>query len=137
MPEPRRIFTSQTPLLSRYNGTGSDIAANLVVMDDATTTDGIKLPAGIDSMILGATTRIIKAGEWGDIAAAPGSIIPLKNTGGVTKGDRLMPQTDGTVATWAASTGVNATVCGIAQETKATTLVGECQLAAPGTSRQG
>jgi predicted RecA/RadA family phage recombinase len=135
--QPRFIPSSPTPKLSRFNGTNADIGANLVVMKDASYADGIKLPTGIDAPIEGVTMNVIKAGEWGDIVVAAGSIVPVKNTGGITAGDRLMPQTDGTVATFSASSGSNASVVGIAQYTAATGVVEEMLFTAPGASRQG
>lgn len=137
MSQPRFIPSSPTPKASRYNGTPNEIGANLVVMKDPSTPDGIKLPTGIDAAIDGVTTAAIGPGEWGDIVVAGGSVVPMKNTGGVTAGDRLMPQTDGTVATFSVGAGSNASLVGVASRTAATGVVDEVVFVGPGISRQG
>ncbi len=106
-------------------------------MDDSSVADGVKLPAAVDSPIKGITRNTIKDGEWGDIVVAAGSTIPVKNTGGIAKGARLMPQTNGTVATLSASAGTNVSLVGLANEAASTGEVSEMQFAGPAASRQG
>jgi len=123
--------------MSVLNDTGAEIGANLVVMDDPSTEGGIKLPTGIDAAIKGVTLRAIPDGEWGDIVVASGSTVPLKYAGNVTKGDRLMPQTDGRVAAFSVSAGSNASLCALANESGVANDIKEAQFTAPGVSRQG
>ena len=139
MTQPRTILHSQSPKLSAYNGTGTDIAANLCVMvDDTNEPDGVKLPAAADSPIKGITgPEGIKNGEYGSIIVEAGAVCPIKNTSGVSAGDRLMPNTDGTVATFSATGGTNKSFVGIANKDAATLIADECTFAGPGQSRQG
>lgn len=123
--------------MSVYNGSGADIGPNLCVMGDSSVADGIKLPAAIDSAIKGVTRSTIKNGEWGDIVVAGGSTVPIKNTGGIAKDARLMPQTDGTVATFSVSSGSNASLVGLANEAALTGEISEMQFVGPAVSRQG
>lgn len=139
MAQPRTIPTTPTPWASKFNGTGSDIGASLCVMhDDSKEPDGVKLPAAADSPIVGVTGPSgIKNGEWGDVFVDAGGTVPVKNSGGVSAGERLMPNTDGTVSTFSATGGTNKSYVGIAKLDAATTVIEECMFAGPGQSRQG
>lgn len=137
MAQPRTIISTYGKL-SRYNGTGADIAAGVAVTADTTKTDGIKLPAANDDPIVGITTKVIKDGEWGDLIVLPGTIVPMvAEAGGVTVGDRLMPHTNGTAKTLAAAAGTNVSLLGIAMRTAAGGATFEVHFAGPFQSRQG
>lgn len=65
--EPTRTV-SPYDIRHAYNGTGSDIAANTVVMLDATNEGGISLPSAVTDELLGVTMdQAIPDGEWGDV----------------------------------------------------------------------
>jgi hypothetical protein len=135
--QPRFIPSSPHPYKSVYNGTGSDIAANLVVMKDASVASGVKLPAAADSAIEGVTLRAIPTGTWGDIVVAGGSTVPLTYGGAITRGLRLMPTTAGKVVELSAAAGANVSLVGTADEDGSSDDVREVTFSGPNISRQG
>src|SRR4051812_6527510 len=98
-----------------HNPTGSTIAKYLCVQGGRT---AIALAAGITAVPFGITAEDIADGERGDIAN-DGEIIATAGTGGVTQGQRLMPEAGGTgkLVTWAAGSGANATIVGECMQT--------------------
>lgn len=100
-----------------HNASGSTIAAFLCVQGGRTS---IALAAGITAVPFGITAEAILNGERGDIAN-DGEIIGTAGTGGVTQGQRLMPEAGATgkLVPWSAGAGANATVVGECMQTAA------------------
>jgi hypothetical protein len=132
MAQPRSI---PTDIRAGYNGTGSTIAANLVVIQQTSGVDGIALPGSADAIIFGVTMAAIEDGAWGDIQTS--GVAVVQNTSGVTQGQRLGINTVGRAITFAASAGDNAALLGICKTTGATLELVEVELAGPAANRQG
>lgn len=139
MPQPRTIIQREGKI-SRKNASGATIPKNSVVTQGAGD-DLIALPASIDDPILGVVGEAdILNGEWGDIIVAPGSVVPCKAQGAVTRGQRLAPATGGDagkVSTAAPAGGTNNSLVGIAMRTAADEEVFEVLFAGPAARIQG
>lgn len=100
-----------------HNASGSTIPAYRCVQGSRSS---IALAAGITAVPFGITAQDIADGERGDIAN-DGEIIATAGSGGVTAGQRLMPEAGGTgkLVPWSASAGANATVVGLCMQTAA------------------
>jgi len=96
------------------NSSVADIGPNLLLTGDYATG---ALPAAISDPIIGVTRATIYAGKGGRTAVR-GFMAIYAGSGGVTKGQRVMPEAaTGKVIPWSASAGANATVVGIAHTT--------------------
>lgn len=100
-----------------HNSTGSTIAAYLLVQGNQTS---IALAAGITAVPFGITQQEIPDGTRGDIGDG-GVIIGTAGSGGVTAGQRVMPEAGGTgkLVPWSAASGANATIVGEARQSAA------------------
>lgn len=96
------------------NGTGATIPAFRAVKGAPA---GILLPTAITDGCWGITTADVPDQTRGDVQYA-GVAIYQAGTGGVTAGDRLVPEANtGKLITWAPGAGVNASIMGIAHLT--------------------
>ena len=121
---------------ARYNGTGSDIAANVAVMLDSTS-KYIKLPSSNAVALHGVTRAAIANGKWGDVQVS--GVALVKASGALaTPGIQLMSDTAGKAVTFAAASGVNAQVLGQLLTTgSALNDLVEVELLGLGTIQQG
>lgn len=99
-------------IVAVQNDTGSTIATCLVVMKDATVTEGIKLPTAVTDAIFGVTMRSIADNEYGPIQRAGRA--QCTAAAGITAGAQLMADTAGKVLTWTVAGGSNAFLVGTA-----------------------
>jgi len=116
-------FVDETRYLKFYNGTGSAIGANIVLVPDAATARGAKIPvlSSVIKEIVGVTQRGVPAAAEGEVIAVSGDIAVCTANGAITKGDRVYVTTTsshlGQVSTF---TGVKTNgaqfVLGIAQD---------------------
>lgn len=136
--QPRSAFPSVSPKKSVYNDSSSAIGAGLSVTADANGVDWVKLPAAALDPSVGITgPEGIPAKSWGSLIVAAGSKVPMKNTGGIAAGARLMHNTDGTVSTFSASGGTNKSLIGTCDVTAVDAATDECTFAGPGQTMQG
>lgn len=105
-------IVSGTDIVSGQNATGSTIAAAIVVMKDATTTEGIKLPTAVTDACLGVTTNAIATAKYGPVQTDGRALCTAADA--ITAGAQLMTDTAGKVLTWTASSGNNAFLIGTA-----------------------
>lgn len=95
------------------------------------------LPTAISSTVIAVTREDIAAGKRGR-AANRGLLPVLAGSGGYSAGDRLMPEANtGKAIPWAASTGNNATVIGIAHTAAAADALGLVEFYGSGAMGQG
>lgn len=99
-------------IVSGYNGTGSTIAAQRVVMRDATAADGVKLPTAVTDACVGITLNSIGDASYGGIQRAGRALCTA--AAAITDGAQLMTNTAGKVLMWTASAGDNAFLIGTA-----------------------
>ena len=99
-------------IVSGQNATGSTIAANIVVMKDASTTEGIKLPTGVAVAAFGVTQRSIVTSSFGPVQRAGRALCTA--AAAITAGAELMTDTAGKVLTWTVGAGSNAFLIGTA-----------------------
>jgi hypothetical protein len=88
---------------SCYNGTGSDIAANVFVKHASGANKNVSLPAGDTDPILGVTMAKIKNGQWGDVQIR--GIALVKAAGAVTAKARVTTNNAGKAVDWTAAGG--------------------------------
>lgn len=105
-------IVSGTDIVSGQNDINATIAANIVVMKDATVTEGIKLPTGVTVACLGVTLNSIADGTYGPVQRAGRALCTA--AAAITAGAQLMTDTAGKVLTWTASAGDNAFLIGTA-----------------------
>lgn len=101
--------------LEGFNNTGSTIAKFLGVRGSYSS---IALPSGVASPFFGFTTDAIADQARGDIQYAGvgiGTAAEAWDAAALLVGVRLYIDTAGKVAIWDAASGVNQTVCGLAQ----------------------
>ncbi len=99
-------------IVSGQNDTGSTIAANIVVMKDATVTEGIKLPTAVTDAVFGVTMRSIADNYFGPVQRSGRALCTA--AAGITAGAQLMTDTAGKVLTWTVGAGSNAFLVGTA-----------------------
>lgn len=121
-----------------YNATGSDIPAGRFVKFSAVgDPPRCALPAAVDDAITGVTVNAIANGRIGDVQIR-GKAIVQAGSGGVTGGDRIMPEAaTGKGITFSASADDNASICGQTAQTVAADAYFELDLIGPAVSRQG
>lgn len=135
MGEPRRIVPADF-VRSKKNSSGSDIAANTVVMLDSTA-DLVILPSGTTVPMFGVTMEVIKNGYWGSVQVM-GMAVCRAHGALATPGVKLMPTTAGRVDAWSAGAGTNAALVGLLGTTAgAQDDLVEVELAGPGAIQQG
>jgi hypothetical protein len=105
-------IVSGTDIVSGQNDTNATIAANIVVMKDATVTEGIKLPTAVTDACFGVTLNSIADGKYGPVQRAGRAVCTA--AAAITAGAQLMTDTAGKVLTWTASGGNNAFLIGTA-----------------------
>lgn len=99
-------IVSPEDIVAYQNDINATIATCIVVMRDATVTDGIKLPTGSTVSCAGVTMRAIEDGTYGPVQRAGRAYVTAASA--ITAGDDLMTDTAGKVVTLSAATGVNA-----------------------------
>lgn len=105
-------IVSGEDIVSGQNDTNATIATCLVVMKDASVTEGIKLPTGITAAAFGVTMRAIEDGMYGPVQRAGRA--QCTAAAAITAGDQLMFDTAGKVLTWTVGAGSNAFYVGTA-----------------------
>jgi len=118
MAKPTRIVPDKG-VISCYNGTGTDLAANVMVMTSSGGARYVKLPSGTTVALYGATMDGgIPNGEWGDVQVDG---VALVKAGGAlaTTGIQCMAKTDGKLQAYSAAAGVNAAPAGQLRNTAA------------------
>lgn len=115
---------------------GANLAAYVLVKFSAAY-DPLKVvvTSAADSAVLGATMAAISQDEIGDIQTAGRAILTV-GSGGVTAGDRLMPDSAGKVVTLSAAGGTNVSCVGQTEVTAAENDLIEVELQIQNT-RQG
>lgn len=99
-------------IVSYQNDINATIATNIVVMRDASVTEGIKLPTGVTVSCAGVTMRSIADGTYGPVQKDGRAYCTA--AAAITAGDDLMTDTAGKVLTWTASADDNAFFIGTA-----------------------
>lgn len=137
MSSPLTSTVPENGIRAYKNDTGTTIPAHSVVVRDASTERGIKLPAAVTDDVVGVTMQAIPDdGCFYDVQIRGRAIVIA--SAAIADGARLMPTTAGKVATWSAAGGANAAVVGTGEGAPAAD--GDlfvCELAGPAVSRQG
>lgn len=122
-----------TPVAA-FNNTNDDIPAKrLVTGTDAAVT----LPAATTDAVFALTRETLKSKAYGGTLMR-GRGICTAGTGGVTAGQRIMPEANtGKGIPWAPAGGANASVAGTAMTTAAADADFEIELLGPGAIAQG
>lgn len=116
------------------NAGGTAIAKGRIVKGDET---AVALPTATTQPCYGVVYETVAASGYGTVAIG-GRVTCTAGTGGVTKGDRIMAEANtGKGITFTASTGVNASVVGIAQTTAAADYDFTIELTGPSVTAQG
>lgn len=81
----------ETRYLKFYNGTGSAIGANLVLVPDASNARGARLPTASEVLkeVVGVTQRSTPASAEGDVVGITGDVAICTAYGAIAKGDRV------------------------------------------------
>ena len=103
-------IVSAEDIVSYQNDINATIATQIVVMRDASVTEGVKLPTGITVPCVGVTMRAIADGEYGPIQRAGRAYCTA--AAAITAGDSLMTDTAGKVVTLSIGAGNNVFVIG-------------------------
>lgn len=116
MSQPLDLTEIPEGLRSGYNGTGTDIGANLFVTGKYS---AVTLPGAITAPVIGVTRNAgITDKKYGSIATR-GLVLVKVGSGGVTAGQRVGPDAStGRAIPVAPGSGVNAAVAGVCHTTQ-------------------
>ena len=84
-------FVDETRWVKFYNGTGSALGANLVLVPDASNARGGRLPTAGETIkeVLGVTQRATPASAEGDMVSIHGDVAVCTAYGAIAKGSRV------------------------------------------------